>query len=97
MTQAAGFHRPGYLALPTLIQYNSLLSLLKVRQALRKMYGFQSYISVPIYRSDGRFFGTLCAIDRAIQSEFALSRPVVCDSARIAQLLSNLLANAFIH
>jgi signal transduction histidine kinase len=28
-----------------------------------KMYGFQSYISVPIYRSGGRFFGTLCAID----------------------------------
>ena len=28
-----------------------------------RMYGFQSYISVPIYRPDGRFFGTLCAID----------------------------------
>jgi signal transduction histidine kinase len=28
-----------------------------------KMYGFQSYISMPIFRSDGRFFGTLCAID----------------------------------
>lgn len=28
-----------------------------------KMYGFQSYISVPIYRPDGQFFGTLCAID----------------------------------
>jgi signal transduction histidine kinase len=28
-----------------------------------KMYGFQSYISVPIRRPDGRFFGTLCAID----------------------------------
>jgi signal transduction histidine kinase len=28
-----------------------------------KMYGFQSYISVPIFRPDGRFFGTLCAID----------------------------------
>jgi signal transduction histidine kinase len=28
-----------------------------------KMYGFQSYISVPIIRPDGRFFGTLCAID----------------------------------
>jgi len=28
-----------------------------------KIYGFQSYISVPIYRPDGRFFGTLCAID----------------------------------
>jgi signal transduction histidine kinase len=27
-----------------------------------KLYGFQSYISVPIYRA-GRFFGTLCAID----------------------------------
>jgi signal transduction histidine kinase len=27
------------------------------------MYGFQSYISFPIYRPDGRFFGTLCAID----------------------------------
>ncbi|MDQ3805439.1 MAG: GAF domain-containing sensor histidine kinase [Acidobacteriota bacterium] len=28
-----------------------------------KMYGFQSYISVPIHRPDGRFFGTLCALD----------------------------------
>jgi signal transduction histidine kinase len=28
-----------------------------------KMYGFESYISVPIYRPDGRFFGTLCALD----------------------------------
>ena len=27
------------------------------------MYGFQSYISMPIVRRDGRFFGTLCAID----------------------------------
>ena len=27
------------------------------------MYGFQSYISYPITRKDGRFFGTLCAID----------------------------------
>jgi signal transduction histidine kinase len=27
------------------------------------MYGFQSYISVPIKRQDGSFFGTLCAID----------------------------------
>ncbi|HEX8719221.1 MAG TPA: GAF domain-containing sensor histidine kinase [Pyrinomonadaceae bacterium] len=30
-----------------------------------KMYGFQSYISVPIFRPDGSFFGTLCAIDPA--------------------------------
>ncbi|MEO8364781.1 MAG: GAF domain-containing sensor histidine kinase [Pseudoxanthomonas sp.] len=27
------------------------------------MYGFESYISVPIVRSDGHFFGTLCALD----------------------------------
>lgn len=27
------------------------------------MYGFQSYISIPIRRKDGSFFGTLCAID----------------------------------
>lgn len=27
------------------------------------MYGFQSYISLPIIRKDGTFFGTLCSID----------------------------------
>ncbi len=27
------------------------------------LYGFQSYISMPIFRRDGAFFGTLCAID----------------------------------
>lgn len=29
-----------------------------------KIYGLQSYISVPIIRKNGDFFGTLCAIDR---------------------------------
>lgn len=29
------------------------------------LYGFQSYISVPILRGDGSLFGTLCAIDPA--------------------------------
>ena len=28
-----------------------------------KLYGFESYISVPIVQVDGRFFGTLCALD----------------------------------
>lgn len=28
-----------------------------------RKYGFQSYISVPIFLPDGKFFGTLCAID----------------------------------
>lgn len=27
------------------------------------MYGFKSYISMPVFRADGSFFGTLCAID----------------------------------
>lgn len=27
------------------------------------LYGFQSYISVPLFLKDGSFFGTLCAID----------------------------------
>jgi signal transduction histidine kinase len=27
------------------------------------LYGFQSYISMPIFLSDGSFYGTLCAID----------------------------------
>ena len=28
-----------------------------------RLYGLQSYISVPVILPDGRFFGTLCAID----------------------------------
>jgi hypothetical protein len=35
--------------------------------------------------------------ERDIRSEFALDRIVACDGARIAQLLSNLLANALTH
>lgn len=27
------------------------------------MYGFESYVSIPIHRPDGDFFGTLCALD----------------------------------
>ncbi len=27
------------------------------------MYGFESYISIPLYRRDGEYFGTLCALD----------------------------------
>jgi signal transduction histidine kinase len=33
------------------------------RHPTPQMYGFQSYISVPVIRSDGSFFGTLCSID----------------------------------
>ena len=36
------------------------------------MYGFQSYISVPIILANGRFFGTLCAIDPQPRGQFSL-------------------------
>jgi signal transduction histidine kinase len=35
--------------------------------------------------------------DRAIETDFALRRAVACDRQRVAQLLSNLLANALTH
>lgn len=35
--------------------------------------------------------------DRAIHREISITRPVLCDSQRIAQMLSNLLANALAH
>ena len=28
-----------------------------------KLYRFESYITVPVFRTDGRFFGTICALD----------------------------------
>ncbi|TSD75516.1 GAF domain-containing sensor histidine kinase [Pseudomonas sp. KBS0710] len=28
-----------------------------------RLYHFESYISVPVFRTDGRFFGTICALD----------------------------------
>lgn len=31
--------------------------------AIPKMFGFESYFSIPVYRKDGAFFGTLCGLD----------------------------------
>lgn len=28
-----------------------------------RMYGFESYVSAPVFRTDGSFFGTVCALD----------------------------------
>ena len=28
-----------------------------------RMYGFESYVAIPIFRSDGEYFGNLCALD----------------------------------
>ncbi len=44
------------------------------------MYGFQSYISMPIVLPDGTFFGTLCAIDPAPRN---LDTPEIVGSFRL--------------
>ena len=52
-------------------------------------YGLQSYISVPIVRGDGSFFGTLCAID---PNPHNASRPEIVDTFRLfAQLIGTQL------
>lgn len=33
------------------------------RHPVPALYGFQSYVSLPLFLSDGSFYGTLCAID----------------------------------
>ncbi len=41
------------------------------------LYGFKSYASLPLYTRDGKFFGTLCAMDSAPHD---LSGPAVVDA-----------------
>jgi signal transduction histidine kinase len=54
-----------------------------------KMYGFQSYFSVPVYRSSGEFFGTLCGLD---PSPKQLSNPKTVDALVLfADLISRQL------
>jgi GAF domain-containing protein len=51
------------------------------------LYGFQSYISVPITLADGSFFGTLCAIDPHPNT---LNNPSVLGMFRLfAQLIAH--------
>lgn len=54
-------------------------------------YGFQSYISLPIMRYDGTFFGTLCAID---PSAAVLNTPEVITLFKIYAELISLHLNA---
>lgn len=54
------------------------------------LYGFQSYISLPILLEDGSFFGTLCAIDphpRLLNSPETLELMEEC-ARKLATLLS---------
>lgn len=49
------------------------------------LYGFESYVSVPIHRADGEFFGTLCAVD---------PQPRVLDAATLKAMERHALAIA---
>lgn len=45
------------------------------RHPVPVIYGFKSYCSFPVYLDDGRFFGTLCAIDpnrRQVSNEIVI-------------------------
>ncbi|MFC0134557.1 histidine kinase [Massilia eurypsychrophila] len=54
-----------------------------------RRYGFESYISVPVYRPGGEFFGTLCALD---PRPLRVSDPKVVDTLVLfADLLSRQL------
>ena len=51
-----------------------------------RIYGFESYISIPVRRQDGSYFGTLCGIG---PQPLALSTPAIANSmALFAQLIS---------
>ena len=54
-----------------------------------KLYGFDSYASLPLYRSDGEFFGTLCALDPLPATP---SNPATFATLKLfAELISNQL------
>jgi signal transduction histidine kinase len=51
-----------------------------------RIYGFQSYISIPIFRQNGEYFGTLCGLDPA---PMTLSTPSIASSMTLfSQLIS---------
>ena len=54
-----------------------------------RMYGFQSYFSIPLFRPCGTYFGTLCGLDRAPAS---LSNKTTVTTMRLfAELISKQL------
>ncbi|HEY6988764.1 MAG TPA: PAS domain S-box protein [Bryobacteraceae bacterium] len=57
------------------------------RHATPAIYGFQSYISVPIILADGSFFGTLCALDR--RPALLQTREIVGMFWLFAELIAN--------
>lgn len=59
------------------------------------IYGFQSYFSVPIFRTDGAYFGTLCGLDPA---PMLLSTPATVSTLQLfAELISKQLESERVH
>ena len=56
-----------------------------------RIYGFQSYISVPIFRPNGEYFGTLCGLDPKPAKLSA--KNITSSMALFAQLISTQLAS----
>jgi signal transduction histidine kinase len=60
-----------------------------------RIYGFQSYFSVPIFRPDGAYFGTLCGLD---PKPSVLSTPSTVSTLELfAQLISKQLEIERVH
>jgi signal transduction histidine kinase len=60
-----------------------------------RLYGFQSYFSIPIFRPDGAYFGTLCGLDPKPAS---LSSPATVSTLQLfAQLISKQLETEKVH
>jgi signal transduction histidine kinase len=60
-----------------------------------RLYGFQSYFSIPIFRPDGSYFGTLCGLD---PKPMKLSTPATISTLELfAQLISTQLESERIH
>jgi len=60
-----------------------------------RIYGFQSYFSVPVFRRDGSYFGTLCGLD---PKPMQLSTPATVSMLELfAQLVSTQLETERIH
>ncbi|MEW6021450.1 MAG: ATP-binding protein [Pseudomonadota bacterium] len=54
-----------------------------------RIYGFQSYFSIPVFRTDGRYFGTLCGLD---PKPIKLTDPVTVSTLHLfAELISKQL------
>jgi len=54
------------------------------------LYGFESYVSLPIFLADGTFYGTLCAIDpepRTLNGPEMVAQLTLC-AERVASILS---------